>query len=98
KLKAQGEAALVDEVLDELKPILKLKDRPVVQHLAAYASAMSYFKPGHLSLAARLEQKASESKGLYLAGNGLKGVGIPDCVATGQAAADKIFQTLPVKG
>jgi protoporphyrinogen/coproporphyrinogen III oxidase len=98
KIKTRGEAALVDEVLEELKPILKLRDRPVIQHLTSYASAMSYFKPGHLSLAARLEQKASETKGLYLAGNGLKGVGIPDCVAAGQAAADKIFQALPTKG
>jgi oxygen-dependent protoporphyrinogen oxidase len=55
---------------------------------------MSYFRPGHLSLAARIEQKASETKGLYLAGNGLKGVGIPDTIAAGQAAAEKIINDL----
>jgi oxygen-dependent protoporphyrinogen oxidase len=53
---------------------------------------MSYFKPGHLSQAARLEDKAAEQKGLYLAGNGFKGVGIPDCIAAGEVAAEKIFK------
>lgn len=92
--KEKGEQALVEKLLEELKPILTLRDRPITQHLATYQGSMSYFRPGHLSLAARIEQKASESKGLYLAGNGLKGVGIPDTIAAGQAAAEKIFQDL----
>jgi protoporphyrinogen oxidase len=41
-----------------------------------------------------MENKASETKGLYLAGNGLKGVGIPDCIAAGQSAAEKVFENL----
>jgi protoporphyrinogen oxidase len=43
-------------------------------------------------LAARLLEKAGETRGLYLAGNGLSGSGIPDCVAAGEAAADKIIK------
>jgi oxygen-dependent protoporphyrinogen oxidase len=91
--KAQGEQALVEKVLEELKPILQLRDRPITHHLATYLGSMSYFRPGHLSLAARLEQKAAETPGLYLAGNGLNGVGIPDAIAAGQKAAEKMFQT-----
>jgi len=94
QLKEEGPAVVLEKVLEELKPILNLRDRPIVHHFASYSSSMSYFRPGHLSQAARLEQKAAETKGLYLAGNGLKGVGIPDCIAAGQAAADKIFQSL----
>lgn len=92
KIKEEGEQAVIDQVLAELRPILKLKGEPVTQHLAVYNQAMSYFRPGHLSQASRLEQKASEQKGLYLAGNGLKGVGIPDCIAVGEAVAEKIFR------
>jgi len=93
-VKSQGEAAVVAKVLAELKPVLGLRSEPIVQHLATYKASMSYFRPGHLSQASRLEQKASEIKGLYLAGNGLRGVGIPDCIASGQAAAEKIMQDL----
>jgi oxygen-dependent protoporphyrinogen oxidase len=93
-IKTQGAAAVIENVLEELKPILNLRDRPVVHHLASYTGSMSYFRPGHLSQVIRMENKASETKGLYLAGNGLRGVGIPDCIAAGQTAAEKIFQNL----
>jgi len=91
-LKTQGEEAVIQKVIKELTPILDLKSPPIVHHLVVYNAAMSYFRPGHLSQSSRLEDKASEQKGLYLAGNGLKGVGIPDCVAAGEAAAEKIFK------
>jgi oxygen-dependent protoporphyrinogen oxidase len=91
-LKSNGETAVREWVLGELKDILGLKADPLFHHLAVYRSAMSYYRPGHLSQAARLEQKATEFKGLYLAGNGLKGVGIPDCVAAGQRAAEKLIR------
>ena len=93
-IESLGEEAVLQKVLAELNPILKLQKNPVVHHLARYRASMSYFRPGHLSQAARLEQKASETKGLYLAGNGLKGVGIPDCISAGETAAGKIFQSI----
>ncbi len=90
--RASGENEVIQSVLAELGPVLRLKSEPILRHLAVFRSAMSYFKPGHVSQAARLEQKASEIKGLYLAGNGFKGVGIPDCIASGEAAAERIFK------
>ncbi|HJT24634.1 MAG TPA: protoporphyrinogen oxidase [bacterium] len=94
EIKAQGESAVMEKILGELTPILNLKAHPIVHHWASYESSMSYFRTGHLSLATRLEAKASEFKGLYLAGNGLKGVGIPDTIAAGQAAAEKVGESL----
>jgi oxygen-dependent protoporphyrinogen oxidase len=90
--KSQGPDHLMAEVLVELSPILQLKRHPLFQHLAVYSQSQSYYRPGHLSLAARLLEKAGETRGLYLAGNGLSGSGIPDCVAAGEAAADKIIK------
>ena len=96
RIKAQGSETILENILEELKPILNLRDRPIVHHLTTYNASMSYFRPGHLSLAARMEQKASEFKGLHLAGNGLKGVGIPDTIAAGQSAAERIFSEKPL--
>lgn len=93
EIKSKGENAVMEMVLAELTPILNLKSHPIVHHWASYESSMSYFRPGHLSQATRMESKASEFKGLYIAGNGLKGVGIPDTIAAGQAAAEKILNT-----
>jgi oxygen-dependent protoporphyrinogen oxidase len=97
-IKTQGPVATMEKVLEELKPILNLRDRPIVHHWATYDSSMSCFQPGHLGQVARLEEKALEFKGLYLAGNGLKGVGIPDTIAAGQTAAENIIQTFAKKG
>jgi oxygen-dependent protoporphyrinogen oxidase len=89
---SQGPDQLLESVLGELATVLQLKNHPLFEHLVVYAKSQSYFRPGHVSLAARLLEKAGETKGLYLAGNGLSGSGIPDCVAAGEAAADKIIQ------
>ncbi len=92
-IKSRGESAVLEKVLGELKPVLHLKGSPIVDHWAKYEGSMSYFRPGHLDQVARLERKASETKGLYLAGNGLRGVGIPDTITAGQSAAERIGQT-----
>lgn len=94
EVKTLGETALLEKILEELKPVLKLRGQPMVSHWTAFKASMSYFRPGHLSQASRLEQKTSEFKGLFLAGNGLKGVGIPDTILSGQTAAEKIFSSL----
>ncbi len=91
EIRAKGELAVIEKAIEELNPILGLKGQPIARHLSVYKESMPQFKPGHLSQATRLEQKTSEFKGLYLAGNGLKGVGIPDTIAAGQSSAEKIF-------
>ncbi len=88
---SQGSDKLLEALPAELTPILQLKSHPLFHHLAVYQKSQSYYRPGHLSLAARLLEKAGETKGLYLGGNGLVGSGIPDCVASGETAADKII-------
>ncbi len=90
----EGEERILKGVLERLKRILRISGNPVVSRVTLYRSSMSYFRPGHLGRLARLEQKAGEYRGLYLAGNGLRGVGIPDCVAAGESAAEKICQSV----
>ncbi len=93
-IKSQGEAVILERVLGELTPILQIQGPPMFHHWAVYEGSMSYFRPGHLDQVSLLEEKAAETKGLYLAGNGLKGAGIPDAIAAGQDAAEKIIQNL----
>ena len=78
KLRAEGESYLIEKILEELKPVLNLRERPITHHLAAYNASMSYFRPGHLSQASRLEQRPLNSGPFS---SGLKGLGIPDTIA-----------------
>lgn len=46
---------------------------------------------GHTQLVAGIERQAARLPGFSLAGSALRGVGLPDCIATGEAAAESAF-------
>jgi protoporphyrinogen/coproporphyrinogen III oxidase len=92
-LDADGEPAVLKKVYAEVGKVLGLTGDPVVSRLTRYRSSMSYYLPGHLSRADRMRRKAAETPGLFLAGNGLSGSGIPDCIATGEAAAEALWNS-----
>jgi oxygen-dependent protoporphyrinogen oxidase len=49
---------------------------------------MPQYEVGHLERVNEIEKLASELPGLTLAGNAYRGAGIPDCIRSGQTAAD----------
>jgi oxygen-dependent protoporphyrinogen oxidase len=51
---------------------------------------MPQYHVGHLDRVARIEQLARRHPNLALAGNAYHGVGIPQCIASGQQAAEQI--------
>jgi oxygen-dependent protoporphyrinogen oxidase len=48
---------------------------------------MAQYTVGHLERAERIEALRRQVPGLTLAGNGYRGIGIPDCIRSGQEAA-----------
>jgi len=52
------------------------------------------FDLGHLELAERIHSRASRFPGLALAGNSYRGIGVPDCIKSGESAAERIFSQL----
>jgi oxygen-dependent protoporphyrinogen oxidase len=55
---------------------------------------MPQYHVGHLERVTQIEQLVAASPGLELAGNSLHGVGIPDAIASGRAAADRLLQPM----
>jgi len=51
---------------------------------------MAQPSPGHLDRIARIEAAVGQLPGLALAGNYFSGIGVPDCVRTGQEAARRV--------
>ena len=49
---------------------------------------MPQYLLGHPQRVARIEANCNKYAGLYLAGNAFHGVGLPDCIASGERAAD----------
>ena len=62
--------------------------------MARYEQSLPHYALGHLELVAEIEKQMAEYRGLALAGNGFRGIGVPDCVRSGEAAAQAVLDEL----
>jgi oxygen-dependent protoporphyrinogen oxidase len=52
---------------------------------------MAQYGVGHLDRLARIERLRQQFPGLAFAGNGYRGIGVPDCVRSGHEAAKQVL-------
>jgi oxygen-dependent protoporphyrinogen oxidase len=90
ELAALDDDALVTTVRAELRALLGITADPVLVRVARYPRAMPQYAVGHLERVAAIERRAAALPGFALAGAAYRGVGIPDCVRSGEAAADAV--------
>ena len=88
------DAKLQDAVLRDLRQLLGLIGTPSLCHVSRHASAMPQYHVGHLARVERLEAAVRRWPGLALAGNAYHGVGVPDCIRSGDEAARGLLQSL----
>jgi oxygen-dependent protoporphyrinogen oxidase len=82
-----SDGELLRTVRDELARILKLHERPMFERVYRWRGAMAQYESGHIDRVARIEKRVSEIPGLAIAGNAYHGIGVPDCIRSGQQAA-----------
>jgi len=88
------DAALVAGARDELRQALGITAEPVLTRVARWTKAMPQYHVGHAGRVEAIEQCAGALPGLHLAGGAYRGVGIADCVRSGEAAAERVFSAL----
>lgn len=81
-------------VAEELHALLGVAGPPILQHIARYQQAMPQYHVGHVEKVARIMSLADALPGLALAGNAYTGVGIPDCIGSGERAAEQLLSRL----
>lgn len=81
---------LVEAARSDIHSIMGLEAEPVFHHIARWPHSMAQYTVGHEKRVARIDELTAAIPGLYLAGNGYRGIGLPDCVRMGQEAATKI--------
>jgi protoporphyrinogen/coproporphyrinogen III oxidase len=74
----------------ELAELLRIAGAPLWTSVAKWPSSMPQYHVGHLVRVARIEARAETLPGLELAGNAYHGVGIPQCIHSGESAAERI--------
>ena len=82
--------AITTIVRTELQKILGLRAAPLFARVYKWKSAMAQYGVGHLDRLDRIERLRQQLPGLALAGNGYRGIGVPDCVRSGQEAAKQV--------
>jgi protoporphyrinogen/coproporphyrinogen III oxidase len=74
----------------ELRDLLKSTGDPLETHVARWPASMPQYRVGHVQQAGAIEHLAGVHRGLALAGNAYRGVGIPQCIRSGQDAAERL--------
>jgi protoporphyrinogen/coproporphyrinogen III oxidase len=94
ELAALENDALVATVRGELRELLGITAPPLLTRIRQHVHAMPQYGVGHLERVAEIEGRAAGMPGLLLAGAAYRGVGIPDCVRSGEAAAEAALRHL----
>jgi len=85
--------AIIAIVRNELQQILGLRATPLFARVYKWKSAMAQYGVGHLQRLDRIERLLRQLPGLALAGNGYRGIGVPDCIRSGREAAKQVLNT-----
>lgn len=85
---------IIDKVKSELGPLLELRAEPVIRMIKRYPRSMPQYLVGHTELVEKIAVRIKKLKGLELAGSAYEGVGIPDCIVSGERAAERIIKSL----
>ena len=82
---------LLAKVRSELRNFIKLDVSPIFARVYRWRGAMAQYESGHIARVQRIEKRISEIPGLAIAGNAFHGIGVPDCIRSGQQAAETIL-------
>ncbi len=81
-------------VREDLRLLLGVNAAPSLVFISRYPASMPQYHLGHLDRVDRIKQRLGQIKGLALAGNAYLGIGIPDCIHSGEQAADSLLEWL----
>jgi protoporphyrinogen/coproporphyrinogen III oxidase len=75
----------------EVAGLLGITGEPLFVRVVRYPRSMPQYHVGHADRAEAIERAVARLPGLRLAGGAYRGVGIADCVRSGEAAVDALL-------
>jgi oxygen-dependent protoporphyrinogen oxidase len=87
---------LVGRSVRALTPVLGIRAAPILTRVYRFPRANAQHEVGHLARVAAIDNTLARHPGLFMTGSGLRGVGIPDCVADSRRTARAAAQFLSV--
>ena len=89
---ALDESEIAVKVEADLRKLLNISEDPHFIEVAKWERSMPQYEVGHLERVDEIEKLVNELPALALAGNAYRGAGIPDCIRSGEAAAEYLLQ------
>ena len=77
---------------EELNQTLGITAEPIISRVFMWNKAMPQYNLGHPEKLKQIDSALENYPGLALAGNGYRGIGIPDCVRSGELAVERVLQ------
>ncbi|HRQ22331.1 MAG TPA: protoporphyrinogen oxidase [Anaerolineales bacterium] len=91
------EGELLDVAKEELKFTLGITTERLLSRVFMWDKAMPQYNLGHPDILKRIDATLEKHPGLALAGNGYRGIGIPDCIHSGELAVEKILNSMSLR-
>lgn len=76
---------------EELQLTLGIEAEPLFSRVFVWENSMPQYNLGHPEKLAQIARRLERLPGLALAGNGYRGIGIPDCIRSGETAATSVL-------
>jgi oxygen-dependent protoporphyrinogen oxidase len=82
---------LLPMVREHTEKLLRIEGEPVFVDIAHWPGTMPQYHVGHKERVAHIRSQLMQFPHLELAGNAYAGVGIPDCIHSGETAIERIL-------
>lgn len=82
---------MLRRVRADLRDLLHIERVPLFSEIFRWRQSMPQYEIGHIGRVNKIAERIAALPGLALAGNAFSGVGIPDCIRSGQTAADSLI-------
>jgi protoporphyrinogen/coproporphyrinogen III oxidase len=87
----KSDEVLEKKVLKDFAEILGVIQPPLFASIQRWPKTMPQYTLGHIQRVLQIEEAVLRMPNLAVAGNWLHGVGIPDCIESGERAADRLI-------
>lgn len=87
---ALDDAEMLARVESDLRELLGISEPPLFAEVSKWKNSMPQYEVGHLDRVQSIETALQQLPNLWLAGNAYRGPGIPDCIRSGEVAAEKL--------
>ena len=91
ELASRDDHALQTLARAELREVLGVGAAPRLVRVTRWLDAMPQYELGHAARVAGIEARALSLPWLALAGNAYHGVGVPDCIRSGEGASARVL-------